>query len=119
MFVYWIIGTFNNDIETLTLTVGIVRSFESVGSAVAFGIGAAKGVTPMTNLIVAFIMFVICIPTTSFVVFMVPEHPKEKEILLESESEHNVEAATEPELLPIANVASKTAVVEERVGKTV
>jgi hypothetical protein len=119
MFVYWIIGTFNNDIETLTLTVGIVRSFESLGSAVAFGIGAAKGVTPMTNLIVAFVMFIICIPTTSLVVFMVPEHPKEKEELIEdTESERNVKGAEEPELAPVANVASRTVVAEERVGKT-
>ena len=82
MFVYWIIGTFNNDIETLTLTVGIVRSFESVGSAVSFGLGAAQGVSPMANLLVAFVMFIICIPTTSLVVFQVPEHPTEKEHLL-------------------------------------
>lgn len=81
MFVYWIIGTFNNDLETLTLTVGIVRSFESVGSAVSFGLGAAKGITPMTNLIVAFVMFAICVPTTSLVVFEVPEHPLEKGLL--------------------------------------
>lgn len=92
MFVYWIIGTFNNDIDTLTLTVGIVRSFESLGSAVSFGLGAAKGVAPMTNLIVAFVMFVICIPTTSLVVFEVPEHPTDKEALFESESEAEVEA---------------------------
>ena len=82
MFVYWIIGTFNNDIETLTLTVGIVRSFESFGSAVSFGLGAAHGVSPMANLITAFVMFVICIPATSFVVFEVPEHPVDKEHLL-------------------------------------
>lgn len=81
MFVYWIIGTYNNDLETLTLTVGIVRSFESVGSAVSFGLGAAKGISPLTNLIVAFVMFVICIPTTSLVVFEVPEHPLEKGVL--------------------------------------
>lgn len=81
MFVYWIIGTFNNDLETLTLTVGIVRSFESVGSAVSFGIGAAKGVSPMANLIVAFVMFFICVPATSLVVFEVPEHPLEKGLL--------------------------------------
>ena len=85
MFVYWIIGTFNNDLETLTLTVGIVRSFESVGSAVSFGLGAAKALTAMTNLIVAFVMFVICIPTTSLVVFEVPEHPLEKGETLESD----------------------------------
>lgn len=84
MFVYWIIGTFNNDLETLTLTVGIVRSFESAGSALSFGLGAAKALTPMTNLIVAFVMFVICIPTTSLVVFEVPEHPLAKGDTLES-----------------------------------
>ncbi len=119
MFVYWIIGTFNNDIETLTLTVGIVRSFESVGSALAFGIGAAKGITPMTNLIIAFVMFAICIPTTSLVVFMVPEHPKEKEVIIEdTESEQNVKRVEGSELPPVTNVASRTVVAEERVGKT-
>ena len=87
MFVYWIIGTFNNDIETLTLTVGVVRSFESLGSAVSFGLGAAHGVSPMANLLVAFVMFVICIPTTSLVVFEVPENPMEKENLIEESSE--------------------------------
>ena len=87
MFVYWIIGTFNNDIETLTLSVGIVRSFESFGSAVSFGLGAAHGVSPMANLLTAFVMFVICIPTTSLVVFQVPEHPTEKEHLIEESTE--------------------------------
>ncbi|KAL4948471.1 major facilitator superfamily domain-containing protein [Aspergillus filifer] len=75
MFVYWLLGVFNDDLETLTLTVGIVRCFESVGSCLAFGIGAAE-VSPMVNLIVAFVMFALCIPTTSWVVFMVPEHPE-------------------------------------------
>ncbi|KAL4786421.1 major facilitator superfamily domain-containing protein [Aspergillus varians] len=75
MFVYWILGLFNDDLETLTLTVGIVRCFESVGSCLSFGIGAAE-VSPMVNLIVAFVTFVLCIPTTSWVVFMVPEHPE-------------------------------------------
>ncbi|KAK0636766.1 hypothetical protein B0T17DRAFT_89572 [Bombardia bombarda] len=74
MFVYWIIGTFFDDIETLTLAVGIVRSFESVGSCLAFGIGASSA-SPMVNLILAFAMFGLTIPATSLVVFMVPERP--------------------------------------------
>lgn len=74
MFVYWIMGTFFDDIETLTLGVGLVRSFESIGSALAFGIGAIK-VSPMVNLIIAFVMFVVCVPTTSWAVFLVPERP--------------------------------------------
>lgn len=91
MFVYWIIGAFSDDLETITLSVGIVRSFESVGSAAAFGLGASKKVTPMTNLIVAFVMFVICIPTTSAVVFMVPERPDSNKDLLESDQESTPE----------------------------
>lgn len=74
MFVYWIMGTFFDDIETLTLGVGLVRSFESIGSCLAFGIGAVK-VSPMVNLVVAFVMFVICIPATSVAVYLVPERP--------------------------------------------
>lgn len=76
MFVYWLIGIFFNDVETLTLGVGLVRSFESLGSALSFGIGAAK-ITPLVNLIVAVVMFAVCIPTTTMAVWMVPERPKD------------------------------------------
>ncbi len=76
MFTYWLMGTFFNDLESLTLGVGIVRSFESIGSCLAFGIGAAQ-VSPMVNLIIAFVMFFITIPFTSVAVFLVPERPSE------------------------------------------
>jgi hypothetical protein len=74
MFVYWIVGAFFDDIETLTLAVSLVRTFESIGSSVSFGIGAAA-VSPMVNLIISFAMFGLTIPATSLVVFMVPERP--------------------------------------------
>ncbi|CAN9203130.1 unnamed protein product [Alternaria alternata] len=61
MFVYWILGAFFDDIETLTLAVGLLRSFESVGSCLAFGIGAAK-IEPMANLIVAFVIIAATYP---------------------------------------------------------
>ncbi|KAM0279440.1 hypothetical protein ACHAQH_004600 [Verticillium albo-atrum] len=76
MFAYWILGTFFDDIETLTLAVGLVRSFESLGSCLAFGVGAAR-VAPMVNLIIAFVMFSLSLPSTSWLVFLVPERPKE------------------------------------------
>ncbi|KPM38684.1 hypothetical protein AK830_g7882 [Neonectria ditissima] len=76
MFVYWLLGTFFDDVETLTLSVSLVRSFESLGSCLAFGVGAAK-VAPLTNLIVAFAMFCISLPSTSFAVFLVPERPSD------------------------------------------
>ncbi len=74
MFVYWLVGSFFDDIETLTLAVGIVRTFESVGSCISFGIGAAN-VAPLVNLIISFSMFAFTIPATTAVVFMVPERP--------------------------------------------
>jgi hypothetical protein len=77
IFVYWIVGTFDADVETITLSVGIVRAFESVGSALAFGIGAAR-VQPMVNLTIAFVAFAVCIVPTYMVTFMVPDHPREK-----------------------------------------
>jgi hypothetical protein len=74
MFVYWIVGAFFDDIETLTLAVSLVRTFESIGSSVSFGIGAAA-VSPMVNLVISFAMFGLTVPATSLVVFMVPERP--------------------------------------------
>lgn len=85
MFVYWIVGTFFDDIETLTLSVGIIRSFESVGSCLSFGIGAAK-VSPMVNLIIAYVMFCITIPATTYATFLVPERPQATKLLDDNRS---------------------------------
>ena len=75
VFVYWILGTFNNQLETLTLSVGVMRKFEFAGSAKSFALGATSRVLPMTNLVVALVVYLICIPSTSLLVFEVPEHP--------------------------------------------
>ncbi|KAK4148556.1 hypothetical protein C8A00DRAFT_19629 [Chaetomidium leptoderma] len=74
MYVYSLVGAFFDDIETLTLAVSLVRTFESVGSSVSFGIGAAA-VSPMVNLVIEFAMSGLTIPATSCVVFMVLERP--------------------------------------------
>lgn len=84
MFVYWIAGAFFDDLETLTLAVGIIRSFESIGSCLSFGIGAAR-VQPMINLIIAFSVFCVTIPATTWVVCLVPERPKH-DILADEQS---------------------------------
>jgi hypothetical protein len=85
MFVYWILGAFFDDIETLTLAVGLLRSFESVGSCVSFGIGAAK-IQPMINLIVAVVMFTITIPSTFAATMLIPERPVDERKLVEEDS---------------------------------
>lgn len=89
MFTYWIMGAFTDDLETLTLIVGIIRSFESIGSCLAFGIGAAK-VSPMVNLMVSFVVFAITVPSTSYLVLMVPERPSDgRKTTVSSISDHS------------------------------
>lgn len=92
MFVYWILGAFFDDIETLTLAVGLLRSFESVGSCLSFGIGAAK-IKPMINLIVAFAMFSITIPSTFAATCLVPERPIDERKALEDDVSLDAEDA--------------------------
>lgn len=100
MFVYWIVGAFFDDIETLTLSVSLVRTFESIGSCVSFGIGAAS-VKPMINLIISFVMFGLTIPATTAVVFMVPERPinlgKEDASLTSGEDVESIDTETTTE----------------------
>src|ERR1700742_2076091 len=78
IFVYWIVGTFFDDVETLTLSVGL---------------GAAK-ISPMANLVVAFVLFVVAVPSTTALTWLVPEHPRDirKELESETASETDVEA---------------------------
>ncbi|KAK5987467.1 Notoamide biosynthesis cluster O'-like protein [Cladobotryum mycophilum] len=80
MFVYWIVGTFFDDLETLTLAVGIIRSFESIGACLSFSISTSK-TPPMTNLIIAFVMFCITIPATSWAVCLVPKRPESDRVV--------------------------------------
>lgn len=104
MFVYWIVGTYYNDVNTWTLTVSILRSFESIGSTLANGIGALH-IKPMTNLIVAFALFVSTIPTTVVVTFWVPSHPVEHNKV---DSEISVDDSHQEDTTISAVVAPKT-----------
>lgn len=74
MYTYWLIGIFFDDLETLSLAVGLIRSFESLGYCIAYGIGASH-VSPMVNLSIAFAMFSLTIPATTRLVLLVPERP--------------------------------------------
>lgn len=94
MFVYWILGAFFDDIETLTLAVGLLRSFESVGSCLSFGIGAAK-IRPMVNLTIAFVMFTITIPSTFAATFLVPERPVDERKALSDDDSVEMEKRTD------------------------
>lgn len=99
MFTYWLVGVFFDDLETLSLAVGLIRSFESLGYCIAYGIGASA-VSPMVNLAIAFAMFSITIPATSLLVFLVPERPLVDVVAVlrnEHEHERGDESTSDPE----------------------
>ncbi|KAF4463684.1 MFS general substrate transporter [Fusarium albosuccineum] len=62
-----ILGVYNNDIDKLSYTSGILRSAESLGFAIAYGIGSKEHVSLMTNLAVSFAVFVASVPFTCYV----------------------------------------------------
>lgn len=83
---YWILGTYDIHVDVLAYTTGILRSFESLGFAIAFGIGASENVSLMANLIVAFVVFWVSVPFTTYASWLVkepnpaPEDPINKDI---------------------------------------
>jgi hypothetical protein len=69
-YIYWFLGAKkgtqeNGEVSRMT---GIMRSWESVGSAIAYGIGASS-VSNRNQLIIAFVLWLLTIPPTLMVVF--------------------------------------------------
>ncbi len=74
--VFWLVGAFHADLESVTLGVGLINGFEALGATIANGLGAAR-ISPMVDLAVAAAVFVCSIPTTLLVAWMVPECPSD------------------------------------------
>ncbi|KAE8387392.1 hypothetical protein BDV23DRAFT_174747 [Aspergillus alliaceus] len=70
---YWILGTYDIHVDVLAYTTGILRSVESLGFAIAFGIGASENVSLMANLVVAFVVFWMSVPFTTYASCLVNE----------------------------------------------
>ncbi|CAK4034200.1 duf895 domain membrane [Lecanosticta acicola] len=65
VWLYWALGTFDSEVDTISLSMGVLRSCESLGQACAYGVGASKA-SLMTNLIVTVVVFFISAPATSW-----------------------------------------------------
>ncbi|CAD0016701.1 unnamed protein product [Aureobasidium pullulans] len=69
-YIYWLLGAKkgtqkNGEVSRMT---GIMRSWESIGSAIAYGIGASS-VSNRNQMIIAFALWIFTIPPTLMVVF--------------------------------------------------
>ncbi|OBW64381.1 MAG: hypothetical protein AUREO_055520 [Aureobasidium pullulans] len=63
---YWILGTYDAEIDKLALTSALLRSGESFGSTMSYAVGSTSSASLMTNLIVAFVVWIAAVPTTTW-----------------------------------------------------
>ncbi|KAI9837973.1 MAG: hypothetical protein M1819_006127 [Sarea resinae] len=73
LWVYWILGTFNVEVDNLALTTGLLRAGESLGSAFSYTVGAVKAASLLTNLIVAVVVFMASVPPTTWAAWLVTD----------------------------------------------
>jgi hypothetical protein len=66
--------------DTIALSMGVLRSGESLGSAFAYAVGSVKSASLLTNLIVATVVFYAAVPATTWAAWLVQDHlPGENE----------------------------------------
>ena len=62
---YWVLGTFDQNIENLTFSTALLRGGKSLASTITHGLGASKDVSLLTNIIIATALFWASVPTTA------------------------------------------------------
>ncbi|KAK7536858.1 major facilitator superfamily domain-containing protein [Phyllosticta citribraziliensis] len=73
VWLYWAVAAFDSDADAISVTVGILRAGQSLGEAFSYGVGAARSASLLTNLIVAFVVFFVSVPFTTWAAWIVPE----------------------------------------------
>ncbi|KAI5262803.1 hypothetical protein E4T47_09200 [Aureobasidium subglaciale] len=70
---YWILGTYDVEIDKLALTSALLRSGESFGSTMSYAVGSTSSASLMVNLIVAAVMWFVAVPTTTWSAWQVKD----------------------------------------------
>nr|XP_036580714.1 duf895 domain membrane protein [Colletotrichum truncatum]KAF6788709.1 duf895 domain membrane protein [Colletotrichum truncatum] len=73
VWLYWTLGTFDVEADTIALSMGVLRSGESLGSALSYAVGSVRSASLMTNLIVSVVVFYIAVPATIWAAHLVKD----------------------------------------------
>ncbi|KAI8263680.1 UNC93-like protein [Colletotrichum sp. SAR 10_98] len=73
VWLYWVLGTFDVEADTIALSMGVLRSGESVGSALSYAVGSVRSASLMTNLIVSVVVFYVAVPATTWASLLVKD----------------------------------------------
>ncbi|KAF1938595.1 MFS general substrate transporter [Clathrospora elynae] len=92
---YWIIGTFSNDMKSSSRVGGVFRAFETAGQAVSYGLSSASIIAPTIPIYVNCALLVLAIPSMILLItgmqkapasvdftdqtYVVPDDPQKKE----------------------------------------
>lgn len=70
---YWILGTFSNEVETSSRAGGVFRAFEVAGQAVSYGLSSSKTIGASVPLYINCALLILSIPSMIMLVRKVPE----------------------------------------------
>lgn len=70
---YWVLGSYDIEFDTLTLTASILRAGESLGSACSYGAGSSSKTSLMTCLIIAAVLWFAAVPSTTYSAWIVKD----------------------------------------------
>lgn len=73
VWLYWTLGTFDVEADTIALSMGVLRSGESLGSALAYAVGSVRSASLMTNLIISVVVFYVGAPATTWAALLVKD----------------------------------------------
>ncbi|RMY99209.1 hypothetical protein D0860_08355 [Hortaea werneckii] len=71
---YWILGTFSTDVKVSSRSGGVFRAFETAGQAVSYGLSSASGIQPQIAFYVNCTLFVLVLPSISYLIREVLKH---------------------------------------------
>ncbi|KAF4782446.1 hypothetical protein HER10_EVM0012422 [Colletotrichum scovillei] len=109
VWLYWTLGTFDVEADTIALSMGVLRSGESLGSALAYAVGSVRSASLMTNLVISVVVFYVGAPATTWAALLVKDRLPGEVSGLDSDadiSDVNIAERSDAEQIQI-NSASK------------
>ncbi|XPS99442.1 hypothetical protein M3J09_008619 [Ascochyta lentis] len=72
---YWVLGTFSNEVEAASRAGGVFRAFEVTGQAVSYGLSSSSHIGPVVLLYVNCAVLVLVVPSMVTLIGRVPKVP--------------------------------------------
>lgn len=116
VFLYWLVGTYPAKDGTMPRIVGVLRTFESIGSCLSYAVGATHWPN-LNQCILSFALWMVCLVPTTLAVLRVPTHLIEHTQHSSSSNSDQKEEPDQTENSSIEMYNNKDQEVEEIDGK--